>query len=211
MASILSYSSLINDENEPDDDLLSSKRLKKKNKTLKIHSREAFDNQRVNTVLEQLQQHSRQYNAAEDDEHDASDDDYHPPKPQQPPKKEPSQKKHQIIEDMDNRHQLQPTDYKQSPNNMPYSQYANPTYNDILTHQAKLPSVDEYYNSAKKQPTYQEPSSINQKLNYMITMLEEQQDSQTNNVVEEVILYSFLGIFMIFIVDTCCKTKKYTR
>lgn len=92
MASILSYSSLINDENEPDDDLLSSKRLKKKNKTLKIHSREAFDNQKVNTVLEQIQQHGRQYNAADDD-HDASDDDYHPPKPQQAPKKEPSQKK----------------------------------------------------------------------------------------------------------------------
>ena len=49
------------------------------------------------------------------------------------------------------------------------------------------------------------------KLNYVITLLEEQQDSKTSNVAEEVILYFFLGIFIIFIVDSFVKVGKYIR
>jgi hypothetical protein len=50
-----------------------------------------------------------------------------------------------------------------------------------------------------------------QKINYMINLLEEQQDERTENVAEEVILYSFLGIFMIFLVDSFVRVGKYTR
>jgi hypothetical protein len=50
-----------------------------------------------------------------------------------------------------------------------------------------------------------------QKLNYMITLLEQQQDERTNHVTEEVILYSFLGIFIIFIVDSFARVGKYVR
>ena len=50
-----------------------------------------------------------------------------------------------------------------------------------------------------------------QKINYMITLLEDQQDEKTNNVTEEVVLYSFLGIFIIFIVDSFAKVGKYVR
>jgi hypothetical protein len=50
-----------------------------------------------------------------------------------------------------------------------------------------------------------------QKLNYMITLLEDQQDEKTNNVTEEVVLYSFLGIFIIFIADTFVRAGKYVR
>jgi hypothetical protein len=49
------------------------------------------------------------------------------------------------------------------------------------------------------------------KLNYMITLLEDQQDEKTNNVTEEIILYSFLGIFIIFMADTFVRAGKYTR
>jgi hypothetical protein len=49
------------------------------------------------------------------------------------------------------------------------------------------------------------------KLNYMINLLEEQQDERTNNVTEEVVLYSFLGIFIIFIVDSFARVGKYVR
>jgi hypothetical protein len=45
----------------------------------------------------------------------------------------------------------------------------------------------------------------------MINLLEEQQDERTNNVTEEVVLYSFLGIFIIFIVDSFSKVGKYVR
>jgi hypothetical protein len=50
-----------------------------------------------------------------------------------------------------------------------------------------------------------------QKINYMISLLEDQQDEKTNNVTEEVVLYSFLGIFIIFIVDSFAKVGKYVR
>ena len=50
-----------------------------------------------------------------------------------------------------------------------------------------------------------------EKLNYMINLLEEQQDERTNNVTEEVILYSFLGVFIIFVVDGFARVTRYTR
>jgi len=49
------------------------------------------------------------------------------------------------------------------------------------------------------------------KINYMIQLLEDQHDEKTNNVTEEVVLYSFLGVFMIFIVDSFAKVGKYVR
>ena len=50
-----------------------------------------------------------------------------------------------------------------------------------------------------------------QKINYMVHLLEEQKDQKTNNVTEEVILYSFLGIFIIFVADSFSKVGKYVR
>ena len=45
----------------------------------------------------------------------------------------------------------------------------------------------------------------------MINLLEEQKDEKTNNVTEEVVLYSFLGIFIIFVVDSFARVGKYVR
>ena len=49
------------------------------------------------------------------------------------------------------------------------------------------------------------------KLNYMINLLENQQDERTHNVTEEVVLYSFLGVFIIFVVDSFARVGKYIR
>ena len=49
------------------------------------------------------------------------------------------------------------------------------------------------------------------KLNYMIHLLEEQQEEKTGHVTEEIILYSFLGVFLIFIVDSFARAGKYMR
>jgi hypothetical protein len=45
----------------------------------------------------------------------------------------------------------------------------------------------------------------------MINLLEEHQDERTDNVTEEVVLYSFLGIFIIFVVDSFARVGKYVR
>jgi len=60
-------------------------------------------------------------------------------------------------------------------------------------------------------PTNTENTILIEKLNYMIHLLEEQHDERTNNVTEEVILYCFLGVFMIFIVDSFTRVGKYVR
>jgi hypothetical protein len=54
-------------------------------------------------------------------------------------------------------------------------------------------------------------SQILEKLNHMIHLLEEQRDEKTGHVMEEIILYSFLGVFIIFIVDSFARVGKYTR
>jgi len=68
-----------------------------------------------------------------------------------------------------------------------------------------------YYSQVNYKNPVNEDSILLQKMNYMITLLEDQQDERTNNVTEEVILYSFLGIFMIFIADTFVRAGKYIR
>ena len=50
-----------------------------------------------------------------------------------------------------------------------------------------------------------------EKLNYMIHLLEEQQEEKTSNITEELILYLFLGVFVIFVVDSFARAGKYTR
>lgn len=56
------------------------------------------------------------------------------------------------------------------------------------------------------------PADINSRLNYIIHLLEEQQNSKTSTTTEELILYSFLGVFTIYIVDSFTKVgKTYSR
>ena len=45
-------------------------------------------------------------------------------------------------------------------------------------------------------------AALIEKLNYIIHMLEDKKDEKTGHVVEELVLYCFLGVFIIFIVDT---------
>ena len=52
---------------------------------------------------------------------------------------------------------------------------------------------------------------INEKISYMIKLLEDQKHEKTEGVFEDVILYSFLGIFMIFLVESFTKAGKYVR
>ena len=50
-----------------------------------------------------------------------------------------------------------------------------------------------------------------EKLNYMIHLLEQQQYEKTSNMTEEFILYVFLGVFVIFTIDSFNKAGKYVR
>jgi hypothetical protein len=67
----------------------------------------------------------------------------------------------------------------------------------------------------KEAPTAPVPAirdnKLMEKINYMIQLLEEQQHEKTNNITEEFILYTFLGVFIIFVVDSFSRAGKYTR
>jgi hypothetical protein len=52
---------------------------------------------------------------------------------------------------------------------------------------------------------------VMERINYMIHLLEGQQHEKTDNITEEFILYTFLGVFVIFVVDSFARTGKYTR
>jgi hypothetical protein len=86
-----------------------------------------------------------------------------------------------------------------------------PNYN----HSNKSENNKNYYSSESSNFSAVSSNDSNQvlieKLNYMINLLEEQQDQKTGSVTEEVVLYSFLGVFIIFVVDSFTKVGKYTR
>ena len=54
-------------------------------------------------------------------------------------------------------------------------------------------------------------NKLMERINYMVHLLEEQQHEKTANVTEEFLLYTFLGIFVIYIVDTFSRNGKYVR
>jgi ABC-type antimicrobial peptide transport system permease subunit len=82
--------------------------------------------------------------------------------------------------------------------------------------QPKSDTNKNYYNSQQNDNlsnTYSNDTNqvLIEKLNYMINLLEEQQDQKTGSVTEEVVLYSFLGVFIIFVVDSFARVGKYVR
>ena len=69
-----------------------------------------------------------------------------------------------------------------------------------------------YYTQTGNQQEIAGPKDkLLEKLNYMIHLLEEQKEEKTGHVTEELILYSFLGVFVIFVVDSFARVGKYIR
>jgi len=101
-----------------------------------------------------------------------------------------------------NNHHDTTEDIQESFTQLP-SQYAKQYYQQYVP----------YYNQSSDDNT---PNGVNKdelltKLNQIIYLLEEQQDETTGHVTEELILYSFLGIFIIFVVDSFARVGKYVR
>ena len=59
--------------------------------------------------------------------------------------------------------------------------------------------------------THNNDNKLLEKINYMIHMLEEQQHEKTNNITEEFLLYTFLGVFVIYVLDSFARSGKYIR
>jgi hypothetical protein len=62
-----------------------------------------------------------------------------------------------------------------------------------------------------RRPTSSPNDKLMERINYMTQMLESLQMEKTNHVTEEFILYTLLGVFMIYIVDGFSRGGKYVR
>ena len=80
-----------------------------------------------------------------------------------------------------------------------------PSYSNIAQ------NVPYYSQLANSQNISGSRDELMRKLNHIVHMLEEQQDEKTGSVTEELVLYMFLGVFVIFVVDSFSRVSKYTR
>ena len=68
------------------------------------------------------------------------------------------------------------------------------------------------YNTSPNTNTHNyDNNSLLSKLDYIIHLLEEQHNEKTNYITEELILYLFLGIFILFVLDSFARASKYVR
>lgn len=80
----------------------------------------------------------------------------------------------------------------------------------VLRHSAGS-GVAPYYAKMGIGKNVDENSRLMEKINYMIRLLEEQQMEKTNNATEEFLLYTLLGVFVIYVVDSFSRAGKYMR
>lgn len=97
--------------------------------------------------------------------------------------------------------------------------FDNPHNDEYLEEDHQPLYVDTYYaKDLNNIPNYNfhenlsPPSDdLEKKLDYVIKLLESQKNEKTDHVTEELVLYTFLGIFVIYIADSFVKVGKYVR
>ena len=93
-----------------------------------------------------------------------------------------------------------------------YKQFVANIQNNIQPINSDTPQerCPEHYSSMDDgRKNYQK--QLNEKIDYMIKMLEDQRSEKTEGVMEDVMLFSFIGIFTIFLVESFTKVGKYVR
>jgi hypothetical protein len=205
-----------------DNDNIINKKRQTHNKTQKKYPKENFDQEKVNSVLEKI------HNNSNVDEEDTLANFTPPPKPESVgvSKTIATEK----MQNMTNENMFRTMGKAPSPN---YENNEDLELNNFNSNYADNKTADDYYKKfipgyiAGKNPVNKQYYNSNtsnmsssgdnsndlllKKINYMINLLEEHQDERTSNVTEEVVLYSFLGIFIIFVVDSFSRVGKYVR
>ena len=112
----------------------------------------------------------------------------------------------------------------ENPLQMPAPSFSNTSVNPYIVNNANVTNLGNYqqvYNpdNVEYKPYYAKlglgsgstDNKLMEKINYMIHLLENQEAEQTSNITEEFLLYTFLGVFVIFVIDSFSKTRKYIR
>jgi hypothetical protein len=207
-----------------DSDNIINKKRQTHNKTQKKYPKDNFDQEKVNTVLEKI------HNNLNMDEADTLANFSPPPNPESVGVLKTIATEE--MQNMTNENMFRALGKAPSPNYVSEENFElnnfNSNYADNKTAEdyykkfipgytpGKNPTNKQYYNSSNNSNNSNmlgdsSNELLLKKINYMINLLEEHQDERTNNVTEEVVLYSFLGIFIIFVVDSFARVGKYIR
>jgi hypothetical protein len=209
-----------------DNDNIINKKRQTHNKTQKHNPKVKFDQEKVNSVLEKI------HNDSIIDDNDDLGSFNPPPNPESSGVNKTIATEEMSnmtnTNNLNNENLFRTLGKSPSPNNDNNGSTDNLSLNNFNMNYGNNKSVEEYYNkmlpvkNINNRQYYSNNSNVSmttdnsqdmliKKLNYMINLLEEQQDERTNNVTEEVVLYSFLGIFIIFVVDSFARVGKYVR
>ena len=195
MASQLGFSEF-NKDQKPDMELLSNMYKKRKNKT--IRKRAKLPSAKAEEFLNSMK--NMQENMEEMDGDGEGLANFNPP-----PKAELTKIPEDIVENLDNQNSLnQPAD-----DGAVTVEGYNNLNNDVM--KSYYDSYVPYYNNPQNQSTFQNKDELMKKLNYLIHLMEENKDEPNKNVTEELVLYMFLGVFTIFVIDSFARAGKYTR
>ena len=190
MQTALGYSNWNNDENIKND------KKKHKSKTLKKRNQRKSSS-KIRNLLNTLSNQKPAFTKSSDDEEDDLCD--FKPMAESVDEVNNSTQEYQWGDSNENK------EYTQSNNIEPFAQLSNISAQDY--YKQYIP----YYNKINNEGSFTNQDDLMKKLNYMIHLLEEGKDEKTNNVTEELVLYLFLGVFVIFVVDSFARAGKYTR
>ena len=187
------------------------KRLPSSNKTIKNKDNEREErNRKIHKLLNENNLKINNSDRDSDDEDDNYLADFNPPSyPEiQEPKKivkenmwDLAEEGRNIRQSLDGQDELITKEgFKQIPSNNLQQYYEK--YNAYLND-----SKNEYSNSNMNVSNQE----LLKKIDNILFLLEEQRETRTNYVTEELILYIFLGIFVIYLADSFVKVGKYIR
>ena len=195
MASQLGFSEF-NKDQKADMELLSNMYKKRKNKT--IRKRAKLPSAKAEEFLNSMKNYSENMEEMDGDGEGLAN--FNPP-----PKAELTKIPEDVVENLDNQNSLnQPAD-----DNAVTIEGYNNLNNDVM--KSYYDSYVPYYNNPQNQSTFQNKDELMKKLNYLIHLMEENKDEPNKNVTEELVLYMFLGVFTIFVIDSFARAGKYTR
>lgn len=195
MASQLGFSEF-NKDQKPNMELLSNMYKKRKNKT--IRKRAKLPSAKAEEFLNSMKNYSENMEEMDGDGEGLAN--FNPP-----PKAELTKIPEDVVENLDNQNSLnQPAD----DGDVTVEGYNN-LNNDVMKNY--YDSYVPYYNNPQNQSTFQNKDELMKKLNYLIHLMEENKDEPNKNVTEELVLYMFLGVFTIFVIDSFARAGKYTR
>ena len=112
---------------------------------------------------------------------------------------------------LNNRKDEQPQNQEENDNPVNKESFQQLPANNLQQYYEKYNSYLNSENNYNKQYISVSNEDLLKKIDNILFLLEEQRETRTNYVTEELILYIFLGIFVIYLVDSFVKVGRYIR